>query len=201
MARQGWPRAERGMTVGLLGGSFDPPHVGHVHISQEAIKRLALDAVWWLVSPGNPLKSDAPADLERRVAVARSLVRHPRIEISDIEARLGLSYTAQTIATLQRAYPGVRFVWLMGADNLAQFHRWQNWRAIMGMVPVAVMARPGQRISARTSPAAQIYDWAKLHAAAAPILARRAPPAWCFLNVPMRDISSTEIRQSGHWRA
>ncbi|MEL6953473.1 MAG: nicotinate-nucleotide adenylyltransferase [Pseudomonadota bacterium] len=201
MARQGWPRAEGRMTVGLLGGSFDPPHSGHVHISREALKRLRLNAIWWLVTPGNPLKRDAPADLQRRMAAARGLVQHPRIHVSDLEARLGLTYTAETIDALRRHYPDVHFVWLMGADNLAQFHRWQNWRAIMETVPVAVMARPGERISARTSTAAQCYSFAKLPAAAAPVLARRAAPSWCFLNVPMRDISSSEIRRSGAWRA
>ena len=111
------------MTVGLLGGSFDPAHKGHVQISRAALTQFGLDRVWWLVSPGNPLKRHQPAPLDQRMAAARGIMRHPRIQISDAEARLGTRYTAQTLRHLRRLYPGVRFVWLMGADNLAQFHR------------------------------------------------------------------------------
>ena len=197
--RSDFPFALPGMTVGLFGGSFDPPHAGHVHVSREAVKRLHLDRLWWLVSPGNPLKATGPAPLDRRIAAARSLVVHPRIEITDIEARLGTRYTAATLARLGALYPGVRFVWIMGADNLAQFHRWQRWDQILRSVPVAVFARPGQRISARTAKAAQVFRAHKLRAAAAHRLARTAPPAWCFLNVPMVDLSSSEIRARGDW--
>lgn len=119
----GFPNARPGMCIGLLGGSFDPPHAGHVHITREALKRFGLDAVWWLVSPGNPLKTRGPAPLDRRMAAARAIMRHPRVEVTDIEARLGTRYTAETLAALFARYPGVRFVWLMGADNLASFHR------------------------------------------------------------------------------
>jgi nicotinate-nucleotide adenylyltransferase len=188
-----------GQTIGLFGGSFDPPHAGHLHISREALKRFGLDRVWWLVSPGNPLKANGPAPLPRRMLAARALVDHPRIIVTDIEARIGTRYTAQTIARLRACYPGVRFVWLMGADNLAQFHRWQDWQGILASVPVGVMARPGQRISARTAKAAQIYRWAKLPASQARLLARRDAPAWCFLNLPMVDVSSTAIRARGDW--
>jgi nicotinate-nucleotide adenylyltransferase len=187
------------MTVGLFGGSFDPPHAGHVHVSREALKRLGLDRVWWLVSPGNPLKDRGPAPLDRRVAAARALVRHPRVEVTDIETRLGTRYTAETIEGLRRLYPGVRFVWLMGADNLSQFHRWQRWDWIMEHVPVCVLARPGQRISARTAKAARIYRFARWPATAAKMLARAEAPAWVFLNLPMIDVSSTEIRARGGW--
>ena len=131
----GLPPAEPGMRVGLLGGSFDPPHAGHVHITRWALKAFRLDRVWWLVSPGNPLKTDAPADLARRVAAARAILRHPRAVVTDLEARLGTRYTAETVARLRRRYPGVRFVWLMGADNLAGFHRWERWTDILEMVP------------------------------------------------------------------
>ncbi len=193
------PIAVPGQTIGLFGGSFDPPHAGHLHISREALKRFGLDRVWWLVSPGNPLKANGPAPLARRMQAARALVDHPRIVVTDIEARIGTRYTAQTIARLRACYPGVRFVWLMGADNLAQFHRWQDWQGILASVPVGVMARPGQRISARTAKAAQIYRWAKLPASQARLLARRDAPAWCFLNLPMVDVSSTAIRARGDW--
>nr|WP_255599294.1 nicotinate-nucleotide adenylyltransferase [Hasllibacter sp. MH4015] len=193
------PLALPGQVIGLFGGSFDPPHRGHVHVSREALKRFGLDRVWWLVSPGNPLKSRGPVALPRRMEAARALVRHPRVEVTDIEARLGTRYTAQTIARLQALYPGVHFVWLMGADNLAQFHHWQDWDQIMQRVPVGVLARPGQRISARTSVAAQRFRGAKLPAAAAHLLGRMEAPAWCFLNVPMLDVSSSAIRARGDW--
>lgn len=193
------PIAVPGQTIGLFGGSFDPPHAGHLHISREALKGFGLDRVWWLVSPGNPLKANGPAPLARRMQAARALVDHPRIVVTDIEARIGTRYTAQIIARLRACYPGVRFVWLMGADNLAQFHRWQDWQGILASVPVGVMARPGQRISARTAKAAQIYRWAKLPASQARLLARRDAPAWCFLNLPMVDVSSTAIRARGDW--
>lgn len=194
------PFALPGQTIGLFGGSFDPPHRGHVHVSREALKRFGLDRVWWLVSPGNPLKTRGPATLARRMEAARALVSHPRVEVTDIEALLGTRYTAQTIERLKSLYPGVRFVWLMGADNLAQFHHWQRWKWIMETVSVGVLARPGQRISARTSVAAQRFRAAKMPASAAPMLGRAAPPAWCFLNVPMLDVSSSEIRARGEWR-
>ncbi|MBF9030505.1 nicotinate-nucleotide adenylyltransferase [Rhodobacterales bacterium HKCCE3408] len=198
---QGYPIARPGMTVGLFGGSFDPPHEGHVHVSREALKRFRLDRVWWLVSPGNPLKRHGPATLERRMAAAGALVTHPRIEVTDIEARIGTRYTAETIEWLLAHYPGVRFVWLMGADNLAGFDHWQRWDWIMRTVPVGVLARPGQRISARTSKAAQIFGAFRLPASDATRLAHADPPAWCFLNVPMIDVSSSEIRARGEWVA
>ena len=191
---QALPLSRPGQAIGLLGGSFDPPHAGHVHISREALRRFGLAQVWWLVSPGNPLKAHGPAPLDERMAAARTLVDHPRIEITDIEARLGTRHTAATLAALTAIAPGRRFVWLMGADNLAQFHRWQDWRTIMERVPVGVLARPGQRISARLSPAARIYAHARMRPQASHLLGRATAPAWCFVNVPMRDISSSALR-------
>jgi nicotinate-nucleotide adenylyltransferase len=187
------------MRVGLFGGSFDPPHAGHLHVSREALKRLGLDRLWWLVSPGNPLKARGPAPLDRRLAAARAMVGHPRIVVTDLEARIGTRYTAETIEAIRTLYPGVRFVWLMGADNLAQFHRWQRWEGIMESVPVCVLARPGQRISARTAKAARVFRDARMPAAAAPRLAFERPPAWAFINLPMLDVSSSEIRARGDW--
>jgi nicotinate-nucleotide adenylyltransferase len=198
--RMGMPKARAGQVIGLLGGSFDPPHAGHVHISREALRRFGLDRVWWLVSPGNPLKDQGPAPLEARMAACRDLVTHPRIKVSDIEAQLGTRYTAQTLRALQARYAGVRFVWLMGADNLGQFDQWQDWQDIMNRVPVGVLARPGQRISARMSKAAQVYDFARLRGKRARLLGRAEPPAWAFVNVPMLDISSTRLRARGAWR-
>ena len=193
------PNSHPGQAVGLLGGSFDPAHAGHVHITREALKRFGLDRVWWLVSPGNPLKTRGPAPLAERMATARATMRHPRVAVTDIEAHLGTRVTADTLAALRRLYPGVRFVWLMGADNLAQLHLWRDWRFIMENVPVGVLARPGERISARTSPAAQIYRRFRIPARASHLLALAEPPAWCFVNVPMRPDSSTAIRARGGW--
>lgn len=191
--------ARRGQVIGLLGGSFDPAHAGHVHITLEAMKRFGLTHVWWLVSPGNPLKAEGPADLSRRVAHARALMQHPRVCVTDIEARLGTRYTAQTLAALRARYVGVRFVWLMGADNLAQFHRWQDWQEIIETVPIGVLARPGDRISARMSRAARLYAPYRISGSAAHLLACSNAPAWCFVNVPMIAQSSSEIRASGGW--
>ncbi|WP_114966234.1 nicotinate-nucleotide adenylyltransferase [Alkalilacustris brevis] len=197
--RHGLPHAPPGLRVGLLGGSFDPPHSGHVHITREALRRLGLDRVWWLVSPGNPLKARGPAPMAARLAAARAVMDHPRVEITDIEARLNSRYTARTIVLLQRLYPGVRFVWLMGADNLAGFHRWEDWQSIMERVPVAVFARPGARVRARRSKAALRFAQDRVKARDAGMLALHRPPAWVFLNVPMRDISSTGLRAGGGW--
>lgn len=189
------------MCIGLLGGSFDPAHEGHALISREALKRFGLDEVWWLVSPGNPLKSRGPAPLEDRMARAREVMQHPRVRVTDLEARLGTRYTFATLTALQAAYPGVRFVWLMGADNLATFHLWDKWREIMDIVPIGVMARPGQRISARMSPAARQFRRYRLRAREAAMLCIAEPPSWCFVNVPMSDVSSTELRAKGTWRS
>ena len=193
------PIAKPGQIVGLLGGSFDPPHAGHVHISKAALTRFGLDRLWWLVSPGNPLKTNGPAPLEDRMQAARAMMRHPRVAVTDIEAQLGTCYTAQTLVALRRRYPGVRFVWVRGAENLAQFHRWQDWRWIMETVPVGVLARPGERISARMSKAAKVYAQARIPGRAAHILGQRDAPAWAFVNLPMSYQSSSAIRQRGEW--
>lgn len=195
------PFLRPGMTVGLLGGSFDPPHQGHVQISQAALRRFGLDRLWWLVTPGNPLKEHPPACLARRVTAARDLLNDPSIVVSDIEAQLGTRYTAQTLRALRNAYPQVRFVWLMGADNLAHFHQWKDWREILDTVPIGIMARPGDRISARLSPAARIYAHARVKGGDSQLLAQQSAPAWCFINVPMCDVSSSAIRAEGGWLA
>ncbi|NSX55913.1 nicotinate-nucleotide adenylyltransferase [Parasulfitobacter algicola] len=193
------PYARLGQTIGLLGGSFDPPHQGHVHITTEALKRFNLDRIWWLVSPGNPLKSRGPAKLSDRMQAARALMTHPKVTITDIEAQIGTRYTAATLLNLQFLYPGVRFVWLMGADNLAQFHHWDRWQWIMEHIPIGVIARPGDRISARTSKAATVYRHARINARASHLLPRSHAPAWCFANVPLTHVSSTSIRARGEW--
>ena len=197
--RAGLPVAGDGQVVGLLGGSFDPAHAGHVQITKAALTRFGLDRVWWLVSPGNPLKSRGPAPLADRLTAARAAMRHPRVTVTDIEARIGTRYTAETLARLRELYPRVHFVWLMGADNLAQFHRWQDWRAIIDNVPVGVVARPGDRISARLSRAAEVYQRYRLPGHASALLGRMPAPAWCFINLPMSDQSSSAIRATGAW--
>ncbi|TYB89307.1 nicotinate-nucleotide adenylyltransferase [Oceaniovalibus sp. ACAM 378] len=196
----GWPIARAGQRVGLLGGSFDPPHAGHVHITREALKRFDLDHVWWLVSPGNPLKSRGPAPIEQRLEAARAVMDHPRVRITDLERRLGTRYTAETVTALIRRYPGVKFVWLMGADSLAEFHKWDNYRSIFDSVSIGVLARPGQRISARMSPAAEQFAAYRLRGRQAMLLGRRSPPDWCFINIPMNTMSSSAIRAAGKWQ-
>ncbi|MEM6478743.1 MAG: nicotinate-nucleotide adenylyltransferase [Pseudomonadota bacterium] len=195
------PHARAGQCIGLLGGSFDPAHQGHAHITRHALTRFRLNAVWWLVSPGNPLKAQGPASIEARMAEARRVMDHPRVIITDIEARIGTRHTAQTLDALLGLYPGVRFTWLMGADNLAQFHLWQDWRAIMDTVPVGVIARPGERTGARVSPAARLYRGARLAGRRSRLLSVSQAPAWCFINVPMSEASSTAIRAGGGWGA
>ncbi len=197
--RAGFPVARPGQAIGLLGGSFDPPHSGHVHVTREALRRFGLDRVWWLVSPGNPLKPEGPAPIARRLAAARAVMRHPRVVVSDLEARLGTRYTAATLKALTRRYRGVHFVWLMGADNLTSFHKWEQWRWIMQTVPIGIVARPGDRDAARHSKAAARFRQAQLRGRHAVVLPGRAPPCWCFVNVPMVDMSSSEIRARGDW--
>ena len=195
--RQGFPVATKGMVVGLLGGSFDPAHEGHVHITREALKRMGLDQVWWLVTPGNPLKARQPAPLADRIARARAVMRDPRVKITALEARLGTRATADTIDRLQAIYPGVTFVWLMGADNLVQFHKWGRWRDILRSVAVGVLARPGAGVQARLSVAARSF---RVHQVdRGENLRGRKAPVWAFVNLPMNDASSTEIRARGGW--
>ena len=195
--RQGFPVARRGMVIGLLGGSFDPAHEGHVHITREALKRMALDQIWWLVTPGNPLKARQPAPLADRLVRARNVMQHPRVKVTALEERLGTRATFDTITRLRALYPGVTFVWLMGADNLVQFHRWDRWRDILRSVPVGVLARPGSGVAARLSVAARAFQVHRTQRGET--LRGRKPPVWAFVNLPMNDASSTEIRAKGGW--
>lgn len=182
------------MRIGLLGGSFDPAHEGHAAITEIAMRAFRLDRVWWLVSPGNPLKAHGPAPIGQRIARARRMVADPRVVVTDIEGRLGTCRTADTVAALRRIYRGVRFVWLMGSDNLEQFHRWDRWRQIAAAVPIGVMARPGSRLAARHAIAAQVMRPWRLPLAQAGSLALRKPPAWVQVNLPMSRQSSTALR-------
>lgn len=193
------PVASRGCRVGLLGGSFDPPHEGHLHISRWALRRFRFNRVWWLVSPGNPLKTSGPAPIGRRLAACRDLIADPRIEATDIEAALGTRYTAETLSALRGLYPGVRFSWLMGADNLIGFHHWRDWRWIMDSFAVGVLARPGCTARALMSPAARRYWRHRLKGAESQLLGVAAAPAWTLLTGTMSDASSSAIRARGEW--
>lgn len=189
------PPAYAGMTIGLLGGTFNPPHAGHLHISQVALKRLGLDRLWWLVTPGNPLKTRGDAaSFVKRLGQAEKLASHPRIEVTGFEASLGSPYTADMLAFLIRRFPGARFIWVMGADNLRHFHRWRRWRDILETVPVAVIDRPGYRYAARAGIAAQCFASAYIDESDAHGLHRYHPPAWTFLSAPLIDLSSTGLR-------
>lgn len=193
---EGLPLARPGMKIGLLGGSFDPAHEGHVNITEAAMRTFRLDRVWWLVTPGNPLKARGPAPLAQRIAGARAMLNDPRIVVTDIESRLQTRMTADTIAAVQQHYPGVHFVWLMGSDNLIQFDRWDRWREIAESLPIGVMARPGSRLAARNSVAANRLQRWRLPVAQAALLPLRKPPAWVLINLPMSKLSSTALRQA-----
>ena len=190
------PAIASGLRVGLFGGSFDPPHEGHRLVSLLALRRLGLDRVWWLVTPGNPLKRhDGLAALDARIAAAQALAGDPRIVVTGIEAAIGTRYTYDTIAWLRRRCPGVRFVWIMGADNLGQFHRWQRWREIAALAPIAVVDRPGSTLRAAASPAARALAPWRIPETEARSLVATPPPAWCFLHGPRSAASSTRLRQ------
>lgn len=183
------------LRVGILGGSFNPAHEGHRHISLLALKHLALDELWWLVSPQNPLKSTEDMDsFDERFASAKAMARHPRIRVTDIEARLGTRYTADTLKTIIRYFPQTHFVWIMGADNLHQIDRWKNWRLIFRMVPVAVFDRAPFVWGALASHAARRFRHYRLQTSRAAQLARMKPPAWVFFHTQLHPASSTAIR-------
>ncbi len=194
------PHVERGMVVGLFGGSFNPPHDGHLLVAETALRRLGLDQLWWIVTPGNPLKSlQHLAPLQERLVRSEALVENPRIRITAFEQALGESYTARTLAYVKARNPSVRFVWIMGADNLASFHRWKNWQQIASTFPIAIVDRPGDTLSYLSSKMAKTFDYARLDEREAEKLAFLKAPAWTFLHGPRSRLSSTELRrqQSG----
>lgn len=179
------------MRVGLFGGSFNPAHEGHAHVAETAQVRLGLDRVIWLVSPQNPLKASEPASLAQRLQGARAFARGPSMVVSDAEAHLGTTYSLDTIRLLKARHPGVRFVWVMGADSLASFHRWKGWTEIFREIPIAVVARPGAE-KALTAPAARRFAAARVSPGA---LALSKPPAWTWLSSPLNFASSTALRE------
>jgi nicotinate-nucleotide adenylyltransferase len=201
-ATQALPLHTEGMRIGLLGGSFNPPHEAHRAITLFAIKRLQLDRVWWLVTPGNPLKEHgALRALEQRAEAARRMARDPRIDISCLESVIGIQYTVETITYLRRRLPGLRLVWIMGADNLAQFHHWQDWRRMASEVPIAVIDRPPQSFRALAAPAAQALARYRVPENQAGTLADLRAPAWVFLTGMKSNLSSTGLRNpDGSWK-
>jgi len=185
----------RSRVIGLLGGSFNPAHAGHRHISEIALKRLGLDEIWWLVSPQNPLKpTGGMAPFADRLGGARAVARHPRIRVTGIEADLKTTFTAETLRQLVRRFPQHRFIWLMGADNLAQIHEWKDWTKIFNTVAVAVIARPSYCLRALASPAAHRFSRNRLPESESGVLRLRRPPAWVFLVGPLHPLSATAIR-------
>jgi nicotinate-nucleotide adenylyltransferase len=186
----------RGRRVGLMGGSFNPAHEGHLHVSRLALERLRLDAVWWLVSPQNPLKPAAGmAPFEERFASAQAAAKaEPRIVVSDLELRLGTRFAVDTVALLKRRFPAVRFVWIMGADNMIQVRKWRKWRAIFRALPIAVFARPSYSWRARSSRAARRFANAEVSESRARSLVDVRPPAWTYLETRPKALSATRIR-------
>ena len=184
-----------GMRIGLFGGTFDPPHAAHRAACLIAMSRLGLDRVWWMVPPGNPLKDTRGlAPLKDRMVAARTLARHPRIDVTGFEAELGTGYTFKTISYLRRHCPGTRFVWIMGADNLRSFHRWQKWRGIAELVPIAVIDRLGPSLYAAGSVASHALARYRVPEGAARSVVNRKPPAWVYLHGLKSPLSSTALR-------
>jgi nicotinate-nucleotide adenylyltransferase len=193
------PHVEKGMQVGLFGGSFNPPHAGHALVAEIALRRLGLDQLWWMVTPGNPLKSQRElAPLVERLRQSEAIGRNPRIKVTAFEASHNVRYTADTLALVRARNPGVDFVWVMGADNLRDFHRWQRWREIAMTFPIAVIDRPGATLSFLSSTLAKTFDYARVDETRARRLARMKAPAWTFIHGPRSLLSSTAIRAAGN---
>jgi nicotinate-nucleotide adenylyltransferase len=185
-----------GQRIGLFGGSFNPAHQGHVKVASYALKCLQLDWIWWMVSPQNPLKDpNETGEYSKRIAATRKIASHPRFVVTDIERQIGSHYTAETLRYLRPAMTRAHFVWIMGADSLANLHRWRNWTEIAESLPIAVLARPGYSLRALGSYAALRYELHQLDSEFAPLLALRKSPAWAFITMPLRKESSTAIRQ------
>lgn len=185
------------MAIGLFGGSFNPPHAGHRLVAEKALRSLKLDRLWWMVTPGNPLKDTRElAPLAERLRLSDAIADDPRIKVTAFEAQHSVRFTADTLALVKRRNPGVDFVWLMGADSLREFHRWQRWRQIAMTFPIAVFDRPGSTLSLLSSVMAKTFDYARIDEKDAPRLARMRPPAWTFIHGPRSTLSSTAIRKA-----
>lgn len=191
------PHTERGMVIGLFGGSFNPPHAGHALVAEIALRRLGLDQLWWMVTPGNPLKNKAElSPLATRIKACEALVSDPRIKITAFEQSFGVTYTANTLRLIKARNPLARFIWIMGADNLRSFHRWQNWRKIAETFPIAVIDRPGATLAYLSSTMAQAYSHARVDEDDAGILWTKTAPAWMFIHGPRSTLSSTALRNA-----
>ena len=193
------PKSSAGRRVGLLGGSFDPAHEGHVRISEQALKRFDLDQIWWLVSPANPLKPQGPAPLDKRVAHARRMIDHPRIVITDVETQLDTRFTCDSLRGLRAIYPSTQFTWLMGADNLAQIHHWRDWQDIF---QTHACRRVGPARAGACGAMCACRAALRLGAAACARVKAFEPlpaPAWCFVDMPQSPASSSAIRNRGGW--
>jgi len=183
--------------IGLLGGSFNPAHAGHVHITLEALKRLQLDEVWWLVSPQNPLKSKNDlAAYSKRLESAKALIDHPRVKVLDIEQREGLYYSIDTIRFLQKRSRGMQFVWIMGADNLEHFHRWRAWREIFARLPIVVIDRAPYAFAALHGLAALRYRHKRVTNSRALVSQGKPLPTWAYMSVPRHPLSATYLRKT-----
>jgi nicotinate-nucleotide adenylyltransferase len=183
------------MAVGLFGGSFNPPHAGHALVSEIALRRMRLDQIWWIVSPGNPLKDRRDlAPLSQRIQLCERMNADWRVRVTAFEAAHHIRYTADTLALVKSRNPGVDFVWIMGADSLRDFHRWQRWREIALTFPIAVVDRPGATLSFLSSVMAKTFDHARVDERDASLLARMKAPAWTFIHGPRSSLSSTAIR-------
>jgi nicotinate-nucleotide adenylyltransferase len=186
------PGPARGLAIGLFGGSFNPAHEGHLLVAETALKRLKLDEVWWIVARGNPLKSDH-GDYDARLDSARAMARGAGMKVTAIEKDLALTYSIDTVRALRKAAPETRFVWLMGADNLGSFHRWKAWEEIARLLPIAVIARPGARIT-KASAFSRKFSAARLPEAEAPMLSHASAPAWVYIRTRENAVSSTALR-------
>lgn len=191
------PHVEKGMAVGLFGGSFNPPHAGHALVVETALRRLRLDKLWWIVTPGNPLKSHGElAPLAERLRLSEACSRDPRVVVTAFEAGYNIRYTADTVSLVRERNRGVDFVWIMGADSLRDFHRWERWRKIAETLPIAVIDRPGATLAFLSATMTKAYAYARVDEDDAPRLARMAPPAWTFIHGPRSSLSSTAIRNA-----
>lgn len=189
------PHVEKGMAVGLFGGSFNPPHAGHALVAEIALRSLGLQQLWWMVSPGNPLKAGREiAPLAERIGMCEAIARDPRNRVTAFEAAHRIRYTADALALVKARNPGVDFVWIMGADNLRDFHLWQRWRQIASTFPIAVIDRPGATLSFVSSAMAKAFGHARIDERDASRLVRMRPPAWTFIHGPRSSLSSTAIR-------
>ena len=189
------PAAGDGAKIGLFGGSFNPPHEGHLNLCDLALKRLELDQIWWVVTPGNPLKDTSKlASLETRIQKCHEIISHHRIKVTAFEAKHKVRYTADTVTLVKRLRPRNDFIWLMGADNLADFHHWQDWQQIADMMPIAVIDRPGSTLSYHSALASIALSKYRIDEGDASLLAYMRPPAWTFLHGPRSSLSSTQLR-------